>query len=164
MSKVGKWKNKGVSPVIAVLLLIAIAISIGILTYVWASGLAGTLTTGYHTAQITESLTMVVYDAKKNLSAVNMTLRNVGDSIVNISRVYFDGTLLSMDTDGGDGEADDGCVDGGEVGWIGIPPATDRWIIINPPDTIAPGTAHKVLIVTHSGAKFQFIIIWGRVG
>lgn len=38
--------EKGVSPVIAVLLMIAIAVAASILVYVWSMGLIGTLTTG----------------------------------------------------------------------------------------------------------------------
>ncbi|MEM2175206.1 MAG: archaellin/type IV pilin N-terminal domain-containing protein, partial [Candidatus Micrarchaeia archaeon] len=121
-----KNSKKGVSPVIAILLLVAITISLGILTYLWTADIAGTLKSSSQVAQVSEGLTLIIYDAKENLSRVAMTLRNTGASTVNISKVYFDGVLLTMETDG-NGVANDGKVDGTSgAGWTKIPPREDR--------------------------------------
>jgi flagellin-like protein len=62
--RIGKLKvnGKAVSPVIATLLMIAIAVAAAILVYVWSMGLVGTLQ-GTGGQQTREQLIMEAYDA-----------------------------------------------------------------------------------------------------
>ncbi len=83
------------SPVIAVLLLIAIAVATGILVYVWVSGLAGALTSGGGGTQVSEQMSMDTYDFT-NTSNVTIVIRNSGASRIILDRIYFDGNAVAI--------------------------------------------------------------------
>jgi len=79
--------KKGVSPVIAVLLMIAITVAIGILVYVWVSGLAGSMTSGGGT-QVAEQLELIAYDFHDTNTLI-LYVKNTGGIAVTIDRIYF---------------------------------------------------------------------------
>lgn len=94
--------RKGVSPIIATLLLIAIAVAAGIVVYVFVNGLAGNLTAGGG-QQTTERLQMSSYNFQVNPTSclcssqiLQVFLQNSGSSSTTISAVYFDGTLQTL--------------------------------------------------------------------
>lgn len=90
-------RRKGVSVIIATLLLIAISVAAGIIVYVFVSGLAGGLTTGGG-QQTTERLQMQSYNWLLSPQACACTgqilqifLTNSGSSSTTISAIYEDG-------------------------------------------------------------------------
>lgn len=92
-------RRKAVSPIIATLLLIAIAVAAGIVVYVFVNGIAGNLTAGGG-QQTTERLQMQSYNFALSPQAcacsaqfVQIFLLNSGSSSTTISAVYFDGSL-----------------------------------------------------------------------
>ena len=96
--------RKGISPIIATLLLIAIAVASGILVYVFVTGLAGNLTNGGG-QQTTERLQMQGYTFALNPTTcacpqqiLQIFLLNSGSSSTTISSVYYDGILLTVTT------------------------------------------------------------------
>ena len=96
--------HKGISPIIATLLLIAIAVAASIVVYVFVTGLAGNLTTGGG-QQTTERLQMQSYNFMLSPQAcacaqqiVQMFVLNSGSASTTISTVYYDGVLMTLGT------------------------------------------------------------------
>jgi len=91
-------ERKGVSPIIASLLLIAIAVAAGIIVYVYVNSLAGNLT-GTNGQQVAQQVQLQAYSFNSAGSGagkvVDIYLDNVGSSSVTISSIYFDGTALT---------------------------------------------------------------------
>jgi flagellin-like protein len=102
-------ERKGISPIIATLLLIAIAVAASIIVYVFVNSLAGGLTQGGG-AQTTERLQMQSYNFALSPPAnggiacgctgqvLDLFLLNSGSSATTISSVYYDGALLTLST------------------------------------------------------------------
>jgi flagellin-like protein len=87
--------KKGVSPVIATLLLIVIAVAAAVVTYTFVMGFVGTSTASASTAQ-----GQLTYDAYKvegttGNASITIYLRNVGGKSVTVSAVYVAGTLYT---------------------------------------------------------------------
>jgi len=139
-----------VSPVIATLLVIAIAVAAAILVYVWAMGLVGTLESGGG-EQVTEQIMMDVYswNATGNLA---LTLRNVGSSVVTVDAIY-------VETDAGI-QAFDGATSAPDnVLTIG-----DTEIFTCAVTDVTAGVQYTVKIVSDSGGVFSFSAICGGAG
>jgi len=95
-------RRKGVSVIIATLLLIAIAVAAGILVYVFVNGLAGSLTSGGG-QQTTERLQMQSFNFALSPQACACTsqilqvfILNSGSASTTISSIYYDGNLLTV--------------------------------------------------------------------
>jgi len=94
-------KRSGISPVIAVLLLIVIAVAAAILTYVW---LTGYLTSQFGSVQTTQLSEQLKIEAASLLDDGNYEIyvRNIGDTNVVIDVVYLlasDGSVVDVDSD-----------------------------------------------------------------
>ncbi len=92
----------GVSVIVATLLLIAISVAAAIIVYVFVGGLAGNLTQNGG-QPVTEKLTIQSYNFALSPGAcgcaqyvLQIFLFNPGPAITKISAVYFDGTLLAL--------------------------------------------------------------------
>ncbi|MCQ5341163.1 MAG: type IV pilin [Candidatus Methanomethylicia archaeon] len=87
--------KKGVSPVIATLLLIVIAVAAAVVTYTFVMGFVGTSTASASTAQ--GQLTYDAYKVEGIYGNANITiyLRNIGGKAVTVSAVYVAGTLYT---------------------------------------------------------------------
>jgi flagellin-like protein len=103
-----KFQKRGaISPIIATLLLIAIAVAASIIVYVFVNSLAGGLTQGGG-QQTTERLQMQGYNFAASPSTggsctcsgqiLQIFLLNSASSSSTISAIYFDGTLLTLTT------------------------------------------------------------------
>ena len=80
--------KKGISPVIAVLLLIVIAVAAAILVYVWLSGYMGTLQSQAGTQQVQERIKIEGVKISSNqIEAIY--IRNIGDVSVTIDAIYL---------------------------------------------------------------------------
>jgi len=99
-------RQRGISPIIATLLLIAIAVAASIIVYVFVNGLAGGLTQGGG-QQTTERLQMQSYNFAISPGSGGITcgcsgqilelfLLNSGASSTTISSVYYDGVLQTL--------------------------------------------------------------------
>jgi flagellin-like protein len=95
--------RRAVSPIIATLLLIAIAVASGIIVYVYVNSLAGGLSSGGGT-QVSSQLQLQAYSftgvsgtsVTSNGVVADVFLQNTGSSSLTISSVYFDGTALTQ--------------------------------------------------------------------
>lgn len=97
-------RKRGVSVIIATLLLIAISVSAAIILYVFVGGLAGNLTQNGG-QPVTEHLSIQSYNFEISpgtcgcaMQVVEIFLLNPGPATTKISAVYFDGVLLTLGT------------------------------------------------------------------
>jgi flagellin-like protein len=97
-------RKKAVSPIIATLLLIAMAVAAGIVTYVFVISLSGSLTSGGGT-QVSERLQMQSFNFLISPGTcacaqqiIELFLLNSGSSSTTISAIYYDGTPLLVST------------------------------------------------------------------
>ena len=141
-----KGLNKlGVSPVIAVLLLVVISVIAGTLLYVWLTGYMGTLQTGVGTEQLKEKIKIegVGYSG----GALTVYVRNIGDTKVTLKAVYLynaSGTVVAADTD------ENVELDPGEVGTI--PQTSDNDLSY----TLSSGKTYTVKVVTQRGTEATY--------
>jgi flagellin-like protein len=140
-----KSTKKGVSPVIAVLLMIAIAVAAAILVYVWAMGLIGTLT-GSGGGQVKEQIIMDAYNWQTPAGPMTIYMRNVGSSQIIVDAIYIGGasaasnlnSQLTLQT---------------TASTFSVPVPTD----ISP----TSGVAYTVKVITKTGGVFTFSVICG---
>ena len=140
--KIGKFRvsKKAVSPVIATLLMIAVAVAASVIVYVWSAGLLGTLMGGGG-AQVKEQLIVEAYDWGTNAS-LKLFIRNVGSSDVKLAAIYVGGTPYNAtDT---------------------IP--VKQVVQVTVPASGTSGTAYPVKVVTETGGVFSFSCIAGAKG
>ena len=97
-------RRKGVSVVIATLLMIAITVAAGIVVYVFVTGLVGSLSQSGGT-QVTELLQLQSYNFQISpgtcacpRQVIELFLLNSGAASTTISAMYYDGTLLTLST------------------------------------------------------------------
>jgi len=94
--------RRAVSPIIASLLLIAIAVAAGIIVYVYVNSLAGGLT-GSNGNQVAQQVQLQAYSftsvsgtgPSSTNWVIDASMENVGSSSVTISSIYYDGTALT---------------------------------------------------------------------
>jgi len=90
-----KLGKRGVSPVIAVLLLIVIAVAAAVLTYLWVLGYIGTVQSTGGTEQLQERIKIEGVDTVNN----EVYVRNIGDIKVTIDAVYVLNATGVIDSD-----------------------------------------------------------------
>jgi flagellin-like protein len=139
--KIGKFKmsKKAVSPVIATLLMIAIAVAASIIVYVWSMGLLGGLMQSGGGSQTAEQLILEAYNGQTGL-----VLRNVGTRDINVTACYLDGTA---DTSA--------CPSSGTV--VGQGKALDFTLGATP-----SAGSHVLKFVSRDGGVFTFSIVGGQ--
>jgi len=144
--RIGKFRvsKKAVSPVIATLLMIAVAVAASVIVYVWSAGLLGTLMGGGG-SQVKEQL---IVEAYSWLSAGTLTLnlRNTGSSTVTVDKVYVAGTSMSFTA----ATIDPGFSTPVTVTISGL--------------SLTSGTAYTLKIVTKTGGVFSYSCIYGSSG
>jgi len=145
--KIGRFKvsKHAVSPVIATLLMIAIAVAASIIVYVWSIGLLGGLM-GSGGSQVKEQLIMEAY--KWNSTTLSVTVRNVGSSSVTIAATYVGGNSATF----GGGLAANSPIN------VGSSAAGDASV------TGTAGVSYILKIVTKTGGVFSFSVINGSAG
>jgi len=92
-------RRRGISPVIAVLLLIVIAVAAAILTYVWLTGYLTSQFGSVQTTQLGEQLKIEAAKLETN-GNYDIYVRNIGDTDVVIDTVYLlasDNSLITSD-------------------------------------------------------------------
>ena len=144
--KIGKFRvsKKAVSPVIATLLMIAVAVAASVIVYVWSAGLLGTLMGGGG-AQVKEQLIVEAYDWV-NTATLKLYLRNVGSSDIEVAAIYIGGTAATS----------------GATGLLSVKQSTSFTPTV--PGGITAGTAYVVKVVTKTGGVFSFSCIAGTAG
>ena len=158
-----KTARKAVDPIIASLLLIAIAVAAGIIVYVYVNSLAGGLTQGGG-QQVSDQLSMDAYNYIAGTS-LTVTMRDVGSSTVQVTSIFFDGNLA-------------GTISATPTGSCTSPLSSSPYGTCAPGQTItlvmtsnptgvtsaASGTSHTIKIETATGGTSTFTVVAGRTG
>ena len=165
-----KYRRRGVSPVIAVLMLIAIAVATGIIVYIEEINLSGLLTKSGGT-HVVEQIELETYNWTSS-SILSIHIRNTGGRTVTVAEIYVDGINQSILPR----------VVGVYVICTALAPNPScvTHIVTAPPIlTIAPqdtititvaisgvvggvGTIHTVKIITTDGGIFTYSIVKGK--
>jgi len=93
--------KKGVSPVIATLLLIVIAVAAAVVTYTFVMGFVGTTTTSTPPITTERIIVEAVEVDTSTQSVKNVYVRNVGSVTVNVTAIYlvrYDGVVVKSNT------------------------------------------------------------------
>src|SRR5437016_3985631 len=151
--------RRGVSPVIATLLLIAIAVAAAIIVYVYVTSLAGGLTTGGG-QQVSDQVALDAYNYGTIATGALITIRDVGSGSVTISAIFYDGTLVPGANLVSQNPAT--CA----VGTVSVGPSTTCQFTINTAAATGAtsGTAHLVKVLTVTGGTSVITVIAGRSG
>lgn len=151
-----------VSPIIATLLLIAIAVAAGIVVYVYVNGLAGGLTQAGG-QQVSEQVSMDAYSFS-TLGSPSFVVRNVGGSTVTISSVFYDGNLCQasgVTCTAAPSFSTGTCTTGGSTSTC----APGEYVSVGLSVTASSsGSSHMVKVITSDGGTFTFSIVAGRSG
>ncbi|RWX73948.1 MAG: hypothetical protein Metus_0727 [Candidatus Methanosuratincola subterraneus] len=138
MRKFSLKARKGVSPIIATLLLIIIAVAAAVVTYSFVMGFIGGVGTGQSgTAQF--SIDTYNYDPEDQ--SFTIYIRNIGTKQVSLSSLYIDGVLKS------NGYSPSGNFAVGNVTTLTVD-ATD----------LGPGT-HVIKLVFSDGTPLEFNVL-----
>lgn len=144
-------KRSAVSPIIATLLLIAIAVASGIVVYVFTAGLAGSLTKSGGN-QVTEQISLDAYNYATIGSGPTLYVRNTGSSSVTMNAFYFNGATITA-------PSPDSCslvipVGGTCTLTFGTSPATSA----------IAGSSNQIRIISTDGGTFSFNVVAGQTG
>lgn len=159
-----QFSRRGVSVIIAALLLIAIAVAAAVLLYVFSIGLLGSLQGGGG-QQTKEQLIVEAYSWTGTMSGtLLLTVRDVGTSSLTVSDVFVNGILQLT---GGAGVSGTGC--GLPAG--NVPLLTTCTITVSTwasgtfgtgSATAASGVAYPIKVVSADGGVFSSSAIAGQ--
>jgi len=144
---VRELRSKGISPVIAVLLLIVIAVAAAILTYVWLTGYMGTLQAQSGGQQLQERIRVEAVQGAGSDTLI-VYFRNIGKTKVTIDAAYLinatNGNVIASETGIG-ATLDPGDSDSAKIDTRGV--------------TWEDGATYIVKVVTETGteATYQFL-------
>jgi len=144
--------RRAVDPIIATLLLIAIAVASGIIVYVYVNSLAGGLTGGGG-AQVADQVSMDAYNYG-TLAAPVVTIRDVGSGTVSINNIFFDGQIATISG----ASSPVGCATGTAI----TPTSTCQFTLTT--TGITSGTSHTLKVLLTDGGTGVMTIIAGRSG
>jgi len=140
--------KKAVSPVIAVLLLVVIAVAAAIITYIWLTGYIGTIQQQTTPGTMQEKIKIeAVSYSESDSPTLTVYVRNVGDVNVEIAAGYaYDrsGTAISTSYSIGDSS---------------LSPGEATTVTITLSNTLSDGQTYVVKVVTKKGteATHQFV-------
>lgn len=167
-----KLNKKAISPIIAVLLLIAIAVAAAIITYMWVMGFIGTATMTATAAQgqiAIESKVIIAEadDPGPHTDVVVLYIRNTGSVAVSVESVYVDNKLETI-TPSYPATTTTTAVYGRVTYTLGpaeISPGQLAVFVVTVDETatdLHDGVAHTVRVVCHDGTTTVETIRWGH--
>lgn len=164
-------QSRAVSPIIATLLLIAIAVAAGIVVYVYVNGLTGSLTAGGGGAQVSDVLELNSYSfpAPGGTTATQLTinLQNTGGGSVSIANVYFDGVWVNGTAAPAGGityTMSSSTVGVGKTTTITFTSSSTGWLTTASPPFPSSGTTHIIKVITTDGGQGIYTVSAGKSG
>lgn len=142
--------RKGISEIVAALLLILIVIAGSILVYVYSSGLLGSLQGAQPQQPYANQITLEYYDWTST-TTLTLTLRNVGSGRGILTDFFVGGQLLPL-------KAGSTCV----TTTLLAPQSSCKAILDTSTLTISNGVAYVVKVVTRDGSVFSYSCIAGQ--
>jgi hypothetical protein len=155
--------RKAVDPIIASLLLIAIAVAAGIIVYVYVNSLAGGLTQGGG-QQVADQISMDAYNYGTIASGPTVTIRDTGSSSVSITGIFFDGT--SVTTLGSVGASSSCTATQTTTPFATCSTGQTLTFTINSNGATgeASGTSHSIKVLDSTGGTAVITVVAGRTG
>jgi len=140
--------NRAVAEVIGALLMIALAVTGGVIVYVYSAGLIGTLHGGKVNQSYLEQVSLEYYAWTNN--KLNLTLRNVGRANIQFQDYFIAGRLVTPNGT---------C--GSSLATVTLKVGQSCTEILPTPSTASVGISYTVRVVTIDGAIFDFVCIAG---
>jgi archaeal type IV pilus assembly protein PilA len=157
--------RRAVSPIIATLLLIAIAVAASIIVYVFVNSLSGNLTQ-QGGQQVGDQISMDAYTYASAGTTPILVLRNVGSASLTISSIYFDGNLCQSPgvtcTAAPTLSTGTGQCSAATLPTICTAGQYTQVTLTTAAQTV--GTSHIIRVETSDGGTFTFTVIAGRSG
>jgi FlaG/FlaF family flagellin (archaellin) len=144
--------RKAVSPVVATILIIGIAVAGALLVYVSSIGTIGGLQSGGG-EQIAEQIMLDVYSWNATTGQLQLVLRNVGRTEVTIDWIY-------VSTDAGIENFDGATVSDSGSGIINID-GIDAFTCGVTVSNLTAGATYVIKVVTKSGGVFSYSVVAG---
>ena len=141
--------RRGISPVIAVLLLIVIAVAAAVLTYIWVVGYMGTLQQQSGAQQLQEKIKVEGVGIGAGGALNTVYVRNIGDVTVDITDVYLidpSGNAQRYDVSTTGANVAPGSLVALDVSGAG-------W-------TLAEGVTYTIKVVTASGTEATYTVTY----
>ena len=143
-----KRNRKGISPVIATLLLIVISVAAAVMTYIWLTRYMGTLQSQAGTSQLQERVKIEgVKISEKDDKITKIYVRNIGDVEVTIDAVYL------IDSSGNILYKDDAT--------LPLSPTDDNVLTVELTGLVE-GKTYTVKIVTTRGTEFTYTFTYRK--
>jgi len=145
-----KRLGKGVSPIIATIILVLIAIAAGVMLWLWVSGFI-TATPAQQPA-LNERIKIDAVNISSSKSKLSIYVRNMGSTNVNITAAYIlttSNTAIAYQTYSN--------------GNVMIPPGQVKKIdmdITSDSANIKPGYAYVAKVVTANGVEATYTFVW----
>jgi len=162
MTIMGKrFTNRGISTIIAALLLIAIAIAAGVLLYVFSIGLIGSLQ-GSGGQQVKDQVIMEAYQWSTVGGPFTLNLRNTGATTVNLSTAdFYVGGVLATATAG---SCTGGTSPSNTYAAFGPGTACSASVALGSGLTPVAGVAYTVKIALSDGGVMSYSAVAGSSG
>ncbi len=144
---------RAVSPIIATLLLIFIAIVAALITYAWVTGYIGIATSGL---QLTPQDRIVIASAKitnkTNMIIVNVTVQNIGQTNISVTGVFLYNATTNSEI---------GSAIGSSLQTTSIPPGGIAKVNATISGTVKLGSSYIVKIITANGGEASYVAVAG---
>ncbi|MGF3498080.1 MAG: archaellin/type IV pilin N-terminal domain-containing protein [Candidatus Methanosuratincola sp.] len=145
--------KKGVSPIIATLLLIVIAVAAAVVTYSFVMGFIGTST---NPSGQQGQLTYDAYTFDSSTDELTVYIRNTGSKALTLSACYIGGQLVSEYYDATDPENPTEVPDPNQLSF-GV--GSVKPVIVKASQGIASGTGYEVRFVCTDGTILTFTAV-----
>ena len=147
--------RKGISNVVAAMLLILISVSGATLLYTYASGVFGPLQGAQPQQSYMEQVALEYYNwTGPNPAPLQIRMRNVGSASILIKDVFISGTIVPATS-----------ISWGAQCTNGVLSVQSSCLVTLPaPSALTPGVAYSVSFVSSTGGKTTFSLIYQQSG
>jgi len=158
--------KKGISELVAAMLLILIAIAGGIIVYVYSSGMLGSLQAAQPQQSYANTIALEYYDWSKATTdyaknhVLKVILRNVGSGRGILADFFINGTQVTL-TAATNATYPSTCAQFTTSSLN--PQATCTAYLIIPANLVKPGYGYTLKVITRDGSVQAFSIIAGRI-
>ena len=144
-----KLLKKGVSPIIATVILVLIAVAAGVMLWLWVSGFASTTPAQQPALNERIRIDAVQVSTTSNTTTVTIYVRNIGNSYVKIGAAYI------LDTTGIIKAANT------EITGVTINPGSVDTVQVNVSSTnLQAGYAYVAKVVTTNGVEATYTFVY----
>ena len=142
--------RKGVSPIIATVILVLIAVVAGVLLWLWVSGYSSALPSQNPALYERIKIEAVNVSSTTSTKQISIYVRNIGNADVTISSIYIlrpDGTMIENPSLPNNNP-------------VTIKPGTVQKITVTLSQQYQSGYAYVVKVVTTNGVEAAYTFVW----